>query len=308
MKPRDILEMLLLAAIWGASFLFIRMAAPVVGSLAVAALRVTGAAMLLLPVLMLRGDLVRLRPLLPALLVSALLSYVLPFIGLSQAARTLPAGLMSIMNATTPLWGALVGWWWAGERLSAGRLLGLAIGVGGVALLAADRSQIGSNAAWQAVALCLGSTLMYALSVHQAKRYLSSLSPMSVSAGSLGFAALMLAVPAWWVGPQPVHGPALAWAQVPVAVWGAALGLAVFCTALAYVLFYRLIGRVGPTRAVTVTFLVPVFGMLWGSVFLGERISPSMLASTTVIVLGTLLSSGAWTPFTPRADKSAGTA
>lgn len=297
MKMRDLLEMLLLAAIWGASFLFLRMAAPVVGSLAVAAVRVTGAALLLLPLLMLRGDLARLKPWLPALLVSALLSYVLPFSGLSQAARTLPAGLMSILNATTPLWGALVGWWWAGERLSASRLLGLSLGFGGVALLAADRSQIASAAAWQAVALCLASTLMYALAVHHAKRHLSALSPVSVSAGSLGCAALMLAGPAWWLGPQAAQGPALQWGDVPTAIWVALLGLAAFCTALAYLLFYRLIARVGPTKALTVTFLVPVFGMLWGSVFLNEQLSASMLASTTVIVLGTVLSSGAWTPW-----------
>ncbi|MBC7699283.1 DMT family transporter, partial [Aquabacterium sp.] len=294
MKARDALEMLLLAAVWGASFMFLRMAAPVVGSLAVAAMRVTGAALLLLPVLMWRGDLARLKPWLPALVVSALLSYVLPFLGLSQAARSLPAGLLSILNATTPLWGALVGWWWAGERLSAGRLLGLAIGIGGVALLAADRSQIGSGASWQAVALCLGSTLMYALAVHHAKRHLSALSPVSVSAGSLGCAALMLALPAWWLGPRPAQGPTMGWDQVPATTWGAVLGLAVLCTALAYLLFYRLIARVGPTKALTVTFLIPVFGMLWGSLFLNEQVSASMMASTTVIVLGTLLSSGAW--------------
>ena len=87
------------------------------------------------------------------------------------------------------------------------------------------------------------------------------------------------------------------WDQVPAATWGAALGLAVLCTALAYLLFYRLIARVGPTKALTVTFLIPVFGMLWGSLFLNEQVSASMMASTTVIVLGTLLSSGAWTPF-----------
>lgn len=297
------LEMLLLAAVWGASFLFLRLASPVVGPVAVAALRVSGAALLLLPLVAWRGDLRRLWPLLPALLVSGLLSYVLPFMGLSQAARALPAGLLSILNATTPLWGALIGWWWMGERLSASRLLGMGIGICGVALLAADRSQISSGAAWQAVLLSLASTLMYAVAVHHAKRYLGSLSPVSVSAGSLGCAALLLAGPAWWLGPQPLHGPELAWAQVPATVWAAVIGLATMCTALGYLLFYRLIARVGPTRALTVTFLVPVFGMLWGSLFLHEQVSLAMMASTTVIVLGTLLSSGAWTPFkqtTPR--------
>jgi len=303
-KPRDLFDMLVLAAIWGASFLFLRMASPVVGSLAVAALRVAGAALLLLPLLAMRGELRSLRPWVPTLIVSALLSYVLPFVGISQAARALPAGLLSILNATTPLWGALVGWLWAGERLSGNRLLGMMVGFGGVALLATDRSQLHSGADWGAALLCLGSTLMYALSVHHARRHLGGLSAMGVSAGSLGCGALMLALPAWWIGPQPSHGPALPWLEVPAMVWFAVLGLAAMCTALAYVLFFRLVARVGPTRALTVTFLVPVFGMLWGTLFLNERISLSMMASTAVIVLGTLLSSGAWSPFATRTPKA----
>jgi drug/metabolite transporter (DMT)-like permease len=305
MKARDGLEMLLLAAVWGASFLFLRMASPVVGPVAVAAMRVTGAALLLVPVLVLRGDMVRLKPWLPALLVSALLSYVLPFLGLSQAARSLPAGLLSILNATSPIWGALVGWWWAGECLSASRLAGLVLGIGGVALLAADRAQIASGGAWQAVVLCLASTLMYALSVHHTKRYLSGLSPMSISAGSLGCAALMLAVPAWWLGPLPTQGSGASWHQVPATTWGALVSLAVLCTALAYWLFYRLIARVGATKALTVTFLILVFGMLWGNLFLGEQVSAAMMASTAVILLGTWLSNGAWTPGGARRPKPA---
>ncbi|MDE2400615.1 MAG: DMT family transporter [Burkholderiales bacterium] len=304
MTLRDALAMLVLAALWGASFLFLRVASPVLGAVGVAAWRVGVAALLLLPLLAFRGDLPRLKPLLPALFVSGLLSYALPFVGISQAARSLPAGLLSILNASTPLWGALVGWLWASERLSPSRLLGLAVGFTGVALLAADRSQINTATAWQAAVLCLASTLMYALAVHHAKRYLNALSPMSLTTGSLAAAAVMLALPAWWLGPQATHGPTLGWADTPTQVWGAVACLAVLCTALGYLMFYRLISRVGPTRALTVTFLIPVFGMLWGSLFLDERVTHTMMASTAVIFLGTLLSSGAWSPLSPLQEQN----
>ncbi len=311
-KPRDLAELLALAAIWGASFLFLRIASPLVGPLAVAAARVAGGALILLPLLCWRRELGGLRPLLPALLLSALLSYVLPFLGIGQAARTLPAGLMSILNATSPLWGALVGWWWAGERLDAARLGGLLMGVLGVGLLTADQHLLDGAVAHTAVALVLGSTLMYAIAVHQIRRQLSSLSPLATTTASMTAAACLLAVPAWWLGPMPaapemlpaslpglstsvssLGGQALTWSAVPAIAWGAMAGLAVLCTALAYLLFYRLIARVGPTQALTVTFLIPVFGMLWGALFLQEQITPAMLGGTGVIVLGTLLSNRA---------------
>ncbi|MGH6649428.1 DMT family transporter [Aquabacterium sp.] len=295
MRARDLAEMLLLAALWGASFLFLRMAAPVVGPLAVAAFRVTGAALMLWPLLLWRkqaGLVVRRTP---VLLLAGLVTCVLPFLGLSHAARALPAGLLSILNATTPLWGALVGWLWMRERLSAGTVAGLLMGLAGVALLATDRTHIDGELAQGAVAIALASTLMYAIATHHTRRYLNTLPPLSVSTGCLSAAALVLAVPAWLVGPQPsgnFPAPPATWAEVPQATWLALTGLAVLCTAVAYLLFYRLLARVGPTRAMTVTFLIPVFGMLWGWLFLHEEITWPMLASTTVILLGTLLSNG----------------
>ncbi len=302
MKARDLAELLLLAAIWGASFLFLRIASPLVGPLAVAAARVAGGALLLLPLLLWRRELRGLRPFLPALLLSALLSYVLPFIGIGQAARALPAGLLSILNAVTPLWGALVGWWWMGERLSPARLGGLLMGVAGVALLTADQQLLGTAVAYTAVLLMLGSTLMYAIAVHQTRRQLGGLSPLAITTSSMSLATGLLLLPAWLWGPQPLASSASApmaagltatWAAVPAIAWWAMAGLAVLCTALAYLLFFRLIARVGPTRALTVTFLIPVFGMLWGALFLHEQITPYMLAGAGVIVLGTLLSNRA---------------
>lgn len=288
--------MLLLAAIWGASFLFLRMAAPVVGPVAVAAFRVTLATLVLLPFALSQVDWRQLKGLGPTLLLSGLLSCVLPFIGLSQAARSLPAGLLSILNATTPLWGALVGWLWAKETLHRWRAVGLMMGFGGVAWLSVTHTPLDGSIPWSAIALALGSTLMYAIAVHHSKRYLSGLASIVVTTGCLLSASVVLLGPALWLGPQPAHAATQAmpltfsWHSVSPTVWGALMGLAVLCTAIAYLLFFRLIKEIGASRALTVTFLIPIFGMLWGGLFLGEAITWDMLVCTAIIVAGTQLS------------------
>lgn len=288
--------MLLLAAIWGASFLFLRMAAPVVGPVAVAAFRVALATLVLLPFAWRQAQWAQLKGIAPVLLVSGVLSCVLPFMGLSQAARSLPAGLLSILNATTPLWGALVGWLWAKETLHRWRTVGLMMGFSGVAWLSLMHTPVDGSAPWSAIALALGSTLMYAIAVHHSKRYLSGLRPIVVTTGCLLSASLVLMGPALWLGPQPaaamatLHSATPEWQAVNGAVWAALVALAVLCTAIAYLLFFKLIGDIGPSRALTVTFLIPIFGMLWGWLFLGETITMDMLVCTGIVVAGTQLS------------------
>ncbi|HEX5355464.1 MAG TPA: DMT family transporter [Aquabacterium sp.] len=299
MKPRDLIELLFLAAIWGGSFLFLRVASPAVGPLAVAAFRVTGGALMLLPLVLLSREGPALRQHAPQLLGAALLSCILPFMGLGQAARQLPSGLLSILNATTPMWGALVGWLWARERLSGLRALGLTLGFVGVALLAADGHQFSAPGAHWAAGLALGSTLMYAFAVHYNKRFLSQLSPLSNCAGTLGMASIVLIAPALWIGPPATVATAAtsatpaamsAWMSVSPKAWLALLTLTLLCTGVAYLIFYRLIDRIGASRALTVTFLIPVFGMLWGALFMDEHITLMMVGSTGLILLGTWLS------------------
>lgn len=312
MKPRDLIELLFLAAIWGGSFLFLRIASPVVGPLGVAAFRVTGGALMLLPLVLISGEGRALRQHLPQLMGAAILSCILPFMGLGQAARHLPSGLLSILNATTPMWGALVGWLWAREKLSGLRAIGLAMGFVGVALLAANGHQFDAPGTHWAAALALGSTLMYAFAVHYNKRFLSTLSPLSNCAGTLTMASVVMIAPALWMGPPAAHAatsPALvsspAWNDVPQAAWLALLALTLLCTGVAYLIFYRLIDRIGASRALTVTFLIPVFGMLWGTLFLGEHITWMMVGSTGLILLGTWLSNqGAALP-SPKLDSPA---
>lgn len=304
MHLRDHLALLLLAALWGASFLFLRQASPVVGPIMVAAVRTLGGALVLLPLLMWRGglhDFGKVRAHRTTLLGVALFSTLIPFLCLSQAARSLPAGLMSILNATTPLWGALVGWVWTREPMGTRRLVGLAAGFAGVMLLSAERLQSG-EASLLAVVLVMLATLCYALSVYMVQRRLHGVPSLTVTTSTLAMSGLALCWPAWWAGLP--GAPASTWSSLSPTVWGALLGLAVLCTGFAYDLFNRLIVRIGASRAISVTFLIPIFGMLWGALFLGESISVSMVLGTVVILAGTFLSNQsvppAGSPSSPR--------
>jgi drug/metabolite transporter (DMT)-like permease len=148
----------------------------------------------------------------------------------------------------------------------------------------------------------LGSSLSYAFAVHYNKRYLAHLPPVSASAGTLLMACLLMLAPALWLGPQPAIAIGLpatsnaSWREVPVQAWLALGFLAFACTGAAYVVFFRLIERIGASRALTVTFMIPAFGMLWGALFLHEHISPQMILSAGIILLGTWLSNQASTP------------
>ena len=284
MKSSDLLDLGILAALWGASFMFMRVAAPEFGPVALAALRVIGAALLLMPLLVLRGQAGELRRHWFRLLVVGLTNSTLPFMLFTYAALSISAGMASIFNAATPLFGAVIAWLWLRDQPTRPGVLGLAIGFGGVLWMAWDRVSFQPGGSPWAVLACLGAPLLYGISASYTKRFLTGVPSLAVAAGSLLAAALLLVVPAviWW---PPVPPSARA--------WGAALVLAVACTAVAYVLFFRLIANVGPARTIAVTFLIPAFAMLWGRVFLGEMLTWHMVAGCAVILLGTALATGA---------------
>ena len=294
MKGRDRLELLLLAAVWGGSFLFMRVAAPACGASALSCVRVAVASVVLLPLLqwMQPGALAACRGRWGALTVVGLLNSALPFVCFSFAAQYLSGGLAAIFNATTPLWGALVARLWLGERLDGSRLLGLALGFAGVLGLAWDKASFkaGAQDTGLAVLACLAATLMYGIAANATRRWLTGVPALALATGSQMLATLALALPA-----------ALAWPAQPVGAtaWGAALALGVLSTGVAYVMYFRLIAQVGPANATTVTYLVPLFAMLWGGLVLHEAVTPSMLAGGVVILLGTSLATGWWRPLGP---------
>ncbi|WP_296227258.1 DMT family transporter [Ralstonia sp. UBA689] len=287
MRRSDVLELLTLAALWGGSFLFMRVAAPQFGPVALIALRVAIASCFLMPVLTWRGGLGTLRMHWPHLLAVGVLNSAIPFCLFAYAELTLTAGFTSVLNATAPLFAAIVAFAWLGERMSSLRVLGLAIGFVGVIVLVGGSSAIDAKQGGLAVAAALSATLFYGVGSSYTKRFLTGVPPLTVATGSQLAAAIVLAPLAFWLWP----------AQTPTgSVWLHVIGLGIACTGVAYILFFRLVAHVGPTRAVSVTFLIPVFGVLWGILFLGEQLTLNMLIGCAVILLGTSLSTGVLAP------------
>ena len=280
-------EFLLLAMIWGASFLFMRTAALEFGALTTAGLRVSVAALFLLPLLWLRGQVSVLRAHWRPVFLVGLFNSALPFALYSFAVQHITTGLSSILNATVPLFGALVAWLWLGDKPTFSRASGLAVGFVGVMLLMGGEASFkpqasGISPLW-AFAACLLATLSYGVSANFAKKYIPHVPPLATATGSQMGATLALMLPALWSWPD--HQPGLQ-------AWGALGLVGVLCTGVAYILYFRLIEHSGPARALTVTFLVPVFAIAYGVALLGEYITSWMIACGLVIVIGTGLASG----------------
>lgn len=283
MKPRDLLDLTLLAALWGGSFLFMRYAVPDFGVVPLIWLRVALASICLLPLLLMKRQFGALRRQAGALTVMGLFNSGLPFLLIAWATLSITAGLASIMNAMTPVFTALIGALWLGDRLDGRRSLGLLLGLAGVALLAADKADFRPGGSGWAIVAMLLATACYGFAANHTRRYLQGVPALVNATGTQLVSALVLLPPALWSWPERMPG---------LGPWLATLVLGVACSALAYLLFFRLIARVGASRAVTVTFLVPVFGTLWGALFLDEPVTASMLAGGAVVLLGTGLATG----------------
>ena len=262
-----------------------RLGAAEFGALPTAGVRVTVASLFLLPLLLVRGlwaTLIRHRA---KLFVLGMLNSGLPFASISFALLSLSTGLSSLLNATVPLFGALVAWVWLKDRPHGLKIVGLLIGFVGVAMLAWGKASFkpdasGLSSGWAVVA-CLFACLCYGISASFTRRYLAGVPSLVIATGSQVGAAIGLVLPTLWLWP----------AQSPsVRAWLALLAVGVLCTGIAYVLFFRLIERMGAAKSLTVTFLIPVFAVIYGAVFLGESVTAWMLLCGAVILFGTALS------------------
>ena len=287
MPLASIIDFTALAAIWGSSFLFMRLAVVEFGPVATAAVRVAIAAVFLLPLMLWKGHgpVFRRRWLMVCAI--GILNSGIPFLLFSFALLSITTGLSGILNATVPLFGAVVAWLWLKDRPTGSRIAGLLIGFAGVAMLAWDEASFKPNAAgiapaW-AVLACLVATVCYAIAASATKRYLSGLPPLVTATGSQVGAAVGLALPATWMWPRELPG---------TQAWLALVVVGILCTGVAYILYFRLIEQAGPARALAVTFVVPVFAIFYGALFLGEQVTPWMLVCGAVIVCGTALSTG----------------
>lgn len=289
MSPKHYLELLLLAAIWGASFLFMRISAPEFGALNVAGIRVLVAAVTLLPLLFWVGrKYLKNQSLKPALLghitLVSLGNSVLPFVLFGYAAMNIDAGLASIINATTPLWGAIFSILILSLALSKLAWLGIVIGFVGVAILSSHKLQGGLSSDVFAILAVIGATSLYGVSANYSKRFLVGVPPLLIASSTMAIGALFC-IPMIMLAGDPLSG-------ISSDAWIALITLGALSTGIAYVLFYRLIEHVGPTKAMMVTYLIPLFGVMFGHMFLQEQLYINMLAGGVLILIGVMLTTG----------------
>lgn len=284
MRTRDLVDLLVLGAIWGASFLFMRVSAPEFGPVPLIAARVGIGALFLLIVLARRGGVGRLYGSAGALIVLGAMNAAVPFSLFAYALLYVTAGFAAVLNSTAPLFGALVAFIWLRDRPAPARVAGLVIGFAGVLVLVWKRLALsGEGGAWPVLA-GLAAAVLYGISANYTKKKLTGVDPLVTATGSMVAATLILLLPAAWSWPAKMPTPA---------GWVSAILLGVVCTGVALILYYRLISRVGPSKTLTVTYLIPVFGVFWGRIFLDERLTSDMAAGCTVILIGTALATGA---------------
>lgn len=280
---KHLVQLITLAAIWGASFLFLRIGAPAFGVIPLIALRVGIATALLLPVLRHSDARQEFRTHLRPLFVVGMTNSAAPFCLLTYAAVYVSAGVDSIFNATTPTWTALIAFLWLRIPLRRAQFVGLAIGFAGVVMLAWDAVGTGTVGTFGAVAAALLATCSYGFAANYSKQKLAGVRPFIAAFGSQLFAALVLAPVAIVFWPQiPTH---------PID-WMIVIMLGGLCTAAAYILYFGLIRDAGAQYAASVTLLIPVFGMIWGALFLRESITLQAALGCAVILLGTALATG----------------
>ena len=280
MSARQVAALLLLAAVWGASFLFIRVAVPMLGPFPLMAGRVLIAAVALWWFARLRRMPIALAPYWRRLLVLGLVHAAAPFSLIALAEIHLSASMAAVLVAATPLFAALIGGVWLEERVTTKRVAGLLLGLGGVGVLMGWSPVVLNASVALSVAATLTASACYAVGGIYARRRLSDAPVLTLAFGQQLAAAVWLAAPAVWALPR---------AAASTAAIGALLALALVSTALAYLVFFWLNAQVGPVKTSTVTYIIPVFGVLWGTLFLGESATAGVLTGLGCILTSLLL-------------------
>lgn len=283
MKPRDVTELTVLAALWGASFLFMRVATPEFGPLALVELRVAIAAVFLSPILLAGTGMAEFKADWKPIVAVGALNSAIPFCLLSYSTLYLSGGFAAIVNASSPLFAGLFAWMWLSELLSRGQVAGLAIGFVGVVVLVRDKVSLQLDDAGIAVAAAILASAFYGLAANYTRKNLAHKEPRVVAAGSQLGAAVVLLPLALLMWPEKA---------VSLQAWISVMLMGVASTGIAYLIYFRLIAHVGPTKAITVTFLVPVFAVIWGVLLIDEAVTREMIIGSIVILTGTALVTG----------------
>ena len=277
MRPQDLARLTALAAMWGASYLFMRYAVPHVGAVLMIELRVLIAGLALLAFLHATGGAVGWREHWRALLFVGAIGLALPFVLIAQALTAIDASTAAILNALSPLFASIVAAIWIRDPITPAKAAGIALCLAGTAVLVGWTPAPMSARELVAAGMSVAATALYGYTIVFTKVKLKSASPMGTAAGTLLMAAAVM---------LPFTPVTRDLSSVPFMAWAAVLALAIVSTTVAFIFYYRLIADVGPVKAITVTLLVPIFGMVWGVIFLGEPVTAGRLAGCAIILAG----------------------
>ncbi|CAI8785818.1 putative permease [Pseudomonas sp. IT-232MI5] len=283
MSPVDIFRMLSLAAIWGASFLFMRIIAPVIGTIPTGFFRVSIAAVGLLVILGLMRVRWDFKGKLKTVMLLGVINSGIPATLYSVAAQVLPAGYSAIFNATTPLMGVLIGGLFFSEKLTAAKLGGVFLGLFGVGVLTRAGPVAFDLQLLMGAVACLLATTCYGFAGFLARRWLDQAGGLDSRLSALGsmLGATLFLLPLF--GYSVITAPPVSWGGWNV--WLSLLGLGLGCTAFAYIIYFRLLSSIGPVKSMTVTFMIPPFGVLWGALLLDEPLSMAHIYGGVLIAL-----------------------
>ena len=274
---------------WGASYLFMRLAVPHLGAVLMIEVRVLIAGLMLALFAHATGRPIAWGRHWRAWLFVAAVGTAIPFVLIAEAVRTIDASTAAILNALVPLFTTIVAAIWVRERITPAKMAGILLSIVGTGVLVGWTPVPMSTPELVAAAMSVAATLLYGINIVFTRVNLRQASPMGTSAATLLIASVLLA---------PIVPLDRDLAAVPASAWLAVLGLAVVSTTVAFVFYYRLIADIGPVKASTVTLLVPVFGMIWGTAFLGEPLTPGRLLGCGIILFGCALILGVvrWPP------------
>ena len=296
MKIRDLIDFLILGALWGGSYLFMRLSTGSINPYAMAELRLVIATLFIGLILVIKPGWHRHLHLPKSqwhkLFILAILNSALPFLMIAYAIQYINAGTGAILNTTAPLWGAVIASIFFRDHLNKSRSLGLLIGFVGVIYLMWGRASFESGGLALPVIAAMIGTISYGIASNFLKHYCHGWHPIMITFWSLLISSILLFVP------TVIHWPQN---SIPPMAWLGIAGLGIFSTAIAYLIFFRLIERTSPSVAMTVTFVVPLFSMLWGELFLGEEVTSRMLLGTVIVLIGTALAIGLVSFGKPRA-------
>lgn len=282
MVIKDIISLLVLAGIWGGSFIFMRVAAPEFGIYVLVAIRTLLATAVLLPLLMLTGSVKEIKRHWLAIALVGLANTAVPFVLFNYSSLHLEAGVNAILNATAPMFGAIVAWLWLGDKLTKLAIVGLVIGFFGVAVISQQKVGTG-DISFIPILTALFATLGYGIAASMMKKWLQGVKPLVVATGSQAMASVMLAPFALATLPEVMPS---------MNAWLNAIALSIGGTGIAYILYFKLIADIGPSKAITVAYLVPLFGIVWGILFLQEHLTSQTILGGVLVLLGVALTTG----------------